>query len=75
MYAAGNSKDAVAFNCVQRGHSQALETLGMFLALSLLGGVRHPYFVAASGFAWILGRLNWVRFAGVSERVRAAPRC
>lgn len=61
MYASGNSKDAVAFNCVQRGHAQALETFQAFLALSLVGGARHPYFVAASGVAWILGRLNWVR--------------
>ena len=81
MYAAGTSKDALAFNCVQRGHqqaraccgavasacadvasalrAQALETFPSFLAVSLLGGLRHPYLVTLAGAAWIAGRLRW----------------
>ena len=87
MYAAGTSKDALAFNCVQRGHQQArtraaaravarvrsssrhaltdcsapqaLETFPTFLAVSLLGGLRHPYLVTLAGGAWIAGRLRW----------------
>ena len=27
----------MGFNCVQRGHQQALETYGSFVALSLIG--------------------------------------
>ena len=39
--------------------AQALETFPTFLAVSLLGGVRHPYLVTLSGAAWIVGRLRW----------------
>ena len=38
---------------------QALETFPSFLAVSLLGGVRHPYLVTLAGAAWIAGRLRW----------------
>ena len=59
MYATGTSKDAVKFNCVQRGHQQALETFTSYVALSLVGGLRHPYAVATMGLFWIIGRLRW----------------
>ena len=38
---------------------QALETFPSFLAVSLLGGLRHPYLVTLAGAAWIAGRLRW----------------
>jgi glutathione S-transferase len=59
MYAAGVSKDAVKFNCVQRGHQQALETFGAYVTLSLVGGLRHPFAVSIMGVFWIIGRLRW----------------
>ena len=40
-------------------YAQALETFPTFLAVSLLGGVRHPYLVTLAGVSWILGRLRW----------------
>ena len=59
MYATGTSKDAVKFNCVQRGHQQALETFTSYVVLSLVGGLRHPYAVALMGVFWCIGRLRW----------------
>ena len=58
-YAEGKSKASREFNCVQRGHQQALETLPSFLLLSLVGGLRHPILTALAGVAWIVGRLRW----------------
>ena len=59
MYAAGKDAKSVKFNCVQRGHQQALETFPMFLAASLVGGVRYPVSVAAFGLLWMKARFAW----------------
>lgn len=59
MYASGADEKSNIFNCVQRGHQQALETYTSFVACSLIGGVTHPYFVTAAGVAWIIGRWQW----------------
>ena len=29
------------------------------MAVSLLGGVRHPYLVTLAGVSWIIGRMRW----------------
>lgn len=55
-YAAGDSENAVKFNCVQRGHQQALETYPMFLVLSIIGGIKHPVTTALAGVLWIHAR-------------------
>lgn len=55
-YASGDNENAVNFNCVQRGHQQALETYPMFLALSIIGGIKHPICTALAGLLWIQGR-------------------
>jgi len=52
MQAEGDSDNARMFNCVQRGHHQALETYPQFLAFSLVGGLRHPFVTAACGVLW-----------------------
>jgi glutathione S-transferase len=44
---------------VQRGHQQALETFPSFMALSLVGGLRHPALTTLAGAAWIIGRMKW----------------
>lgn len=75
MYAEGTSADAVAFNCVQRGHQQALETFPTFLACSLLGGVRHPVLATAAGLVYIRARNTWARLyaeGGASNRYASA---
>lgn len=59
MYAEGKDQKAMLFNCVQRGHQQALETYTSFVACSLIGGITHPFFVTAAGVAWIIGRWQW----------------
>ena len=59
LYAEGFSENAKLFNCVQRGHQQALETLPQFLVYSLVGGVRHPIVVSVAGLIWIIARLKW----------------
>ena len=61
MYADSSTKEGRAFNCVQRGHQQALETYPQFLALSLIGGVQHPLLTTAAGAAWIAARLQWAK--------------
>eukprot|EP01062_Namystynia_karyoxenos_P047826 TRINITY_DN36207_c0_g1_i1.p1 TRINITY_DN36207_c0_g1~~TRINITY_DN36207_c0_g1_i1.p1 ORF type:complete len:251 (+),score=30.26 TRINITY_DN36207_c0_g1_i1:70-753(+) len=59
MYAAGDSEAAVAFNSVQRGHQQALETYTSFALLSLIGGLTHPVTVTVAGVVWCVGRLRY----------------
>mmetsp|Transcript_5516 Transcript_5516/g.15213 ORF Transcript_5516/g.15213 Transcript_5516/m.15213 type:complete len:182 (-) Transcript_5516:133-678(-) len=59
VYATGTDANSIKFNCIQRGHQQALETYTSFVVLSLLGGATHPFFVTAAGIAWIVGRWKW----------------
>jgi uncharacterized MAPEG superfamily protein len=53
----------VLTNCVLyplfRGSQQALETFPSYVAMSLVGGLRHPYAVAVTGVFWAIGRLRW----------------
>ena len=58
MYAEGFSEPARVFNCVQRGHQQALETYPMFIAWSLIGGLMYPVSCAFGGLVWIYARLQ-----------------
>ena len=59
MYVDGNSENARLFNCVQRGHQQALETLPQFLLLSVIGGIRFPLYTSLCGLMWIFARAKW----------------
>jgi len=61
LYAEGFSEEAKNFNCVQRGHQQALETYTQFVALSLIGGIRHPVLVTAAGLLWCYARVKWAQ--------------
>ena len=59
MQAEGFSELAKKFNCIQRGHQQALETYGSFLALSVVGGLAFPVTTIVSGVLWIYARGKW----------------
>lgn len=59
LYVEGNTPNAKKFNCVQRGHQQALETYPQFLALSLCGGYRFPLLTTAVGLLWMYARGKW----------------
>eukprot|EP01043_Picozoa_sp_COSAG02_P004249 COSAG02_NODE_109_length_36250_cov_121.168903_20_plen_195_part_00 len=61
MYAAGDSENAKKFNCIQRGHQQALESWPSFLACSLVGGISFPLTTAALGAFWCKARLDWAK--------------
>jgi glutathione S-transferase len=58
-YAEGFSEESYEFNCIQRGHQQALETYPIFLTLSVIGGLSFPVTVAAGGALWSYARLKW----------------
>ncbi|GBG34591.1 Microsomal glutathione S-transferase 3 [Hondaea fermentalgiana] len=70
MYAEGDSEDAKAFNQVQRGHQHALETYPSFLALSLIGGLRHPIVTSLCGAVYMCSRLAWADGYAVSAETR-----
>ena len=59
MQAEGFGELAKKFNCIQRGHQQALETYGSFLALSVAGGLAFPITTMVSGLLWIYSRGKW----------------
>jgi glutathione S-transferase len=59
MYAEGFSQHAKEFNCIQRGHQQALETYTQFVVCSLIGGVTFPVATAAGGLLWNVARWKW----------------
>jgi len=47
------------FNCIQRGHQQALESYQMFLAMSILGGINYPGACALAGITYCFSRIKW----------------
>jgi|TARA_B110000967_G_scaffold17726_2_gene16707 glutathione S-transferase len=67
MYATGKDAKSVKFNCIQRGHQQALETFTMFLCGSLIGGVKYPISVAFFGLVWCKARFSWAEGYATGE--------
>eukprot|EP01066_Platyproteum_vivax_P010880 Platyproteum_vivax@DN48_c0_g1_i1.p1 len=57
LYAEGFSPEAQEFNCIQRGHQHALESLPSFLMCSLVAGFHYPVCTAIAGLLWCEGRL------------------
>jgi MAPEG family len=58
LYAQGTSKNALAFNCVQRSHQQIFETFPQMCLLSMVGAVHYPMTVAATLIAYAVGRIT-----------------
>ena len=61
LYAEGFSDLAEKFNCIQRGHQQALETHHIFLVSAIIGGVAYPVTCTIAGLLWCRGRLVWAK--------------
>lgn len=70
LYAEGFSKHAKDFNCVQRGHQQALETYAQFIALSLISGITQPMLTTVGGALWIIARFTWAQGYATGEPSR-----
>ena len=61
LYAEGFDNHSTAFNCVQRGHQQALETYSSFVLLGLVGGIDFPVIVSFAGLFWCYSRMQWAQ--------------
>jgi glutathione S-transferase len=59
LYAEGFSREAKDFNCIQRGHQQAIETYTQFVAYSLVAGIKYPLVSTVAGLMWTLARFQW----------------
>ena len=59
LYVEGQTKNARAFNCVQRSHQQAFETLPQLLFFTLVASAAFPLAAAGIVALWIWGRLAW----------------
>mmetsp|Transcript_19773 Transcript_19773/g.49188 ORF Transcript_19773/g.49188 Transcript_19773/m.49188 type:complete len:211 (-) Transcript_19773:2054-2686(-) len=60
LYAQGTSKNARAFNCVQRSHQQILETLPGYFVTVLVSGLEYPVATFVFGSLWLYSRSVWV---------------
>ena len=56
LYAQGTSKNARAFNCVQRSHQQIFETFPQTCLLSMVGAVTYPIATAVTLSSYCVGR-------------------
>jgi glutathione S-transferase len=65
----GLHKQADEFNRVQRGHQSLFEQLSSFMALSLLGGIKHPITTAVAGLLFCIG--NYLYLLGYSDTTLA----
>jgi glutathione S-transferase len=61
LYAEGNSDDALRFNCIQRGHQQALETYTQFTWFMLMGGCLCPLSATLAGVVWCMSRIAYAK--------------
>ena len=59
LYVDGNSIHARAFNCVQRSHQQAFETLPQLLFFTATASAAYPLAAAANMALWLVGRITW----------------
>ncbi|KAF5186028.1 Microsomal glutathione s-transferase [Thalictrum thalictroides] len=58
------NKDAKLFNCVQRGHQNALENMPIFFLFLSLGGIKHPIIASSFGLLYTVARFFY--FQGYS---------
>eukprot|EP00729_Bicosta_minor_P021836 gene21836-8905_t len=72
LYVAGSTKHSKAFNCWQRSHQQALETLPQVYATTLFAGLAFPVTTTLGGLWWLAGRITWATGYAASEGNPAA---
>eukprot|EP00325_Prymnesiales_sp_UTEX-LB-985_P033210 CAMPEP_0174716880 /NCGR_PEP_ID=MMETSP1094-20130205/25064_1 /TAXON_ID=156173 /ORGANISM="Chrysochromulina brevifilum, Strain UTEX LB 985" /LENGTH=245 /DNA_ID=CAMNT_0015916737 /DNA_START=22 /DNA_END=759 /DNA_ORIENTATION=+ len=65
LYVEGNTKYAKAFNCHQRSHQQAFETLPQFYLFTFSVAFVFPLTAAFNVGLWLYGRMKWSKgYAG-----------
>ncbi|KAF5798460.1 putative glutathione transferase [Helianthus annuus] len=60
-----DTKDYQIFNCIQRGHQNSLENVGIFFVLMVVGGLKHPVICAGLGLGYTVARFFY--FTGYSS--------
>jgi len=68
LYVDGLSKHARAFNCAQRSHQQAFETLPQLLFFTLVASAAYPLAAAGNVALWLIGRVTWTRLRRLGRR-------
>ena len=63
----GTSKNARAFNCVQRSHQQILETFTGYLMTALLAGLEFPLSTSFFCGLWLYSRRVWQQGYSTSD--------
>jgi len=61
LYQAPDKPNATEFNCVQRGHQNALETYPTFLFFNVFAGLFHPVPSAVFAGIWAIGRILYMK--------------
>lgn len=61
LYAQGTSKNALAFNCVQRSHQQIIETFPGYFCSVLFTGLEFPVTAFVMASLWLYSRMVWVK--------------
>lgn len=56
LYAQGTSKNARAFNCVQRAHQHIFEGLTQTVVSGLIGAISYPVTAAVGSMIYVVGR-------------------
>lgn len=59
LYVEGNTPNAKAFNCVQRSHQQALETITQMATFTAIAAAVFPVSAAANMGLWWYSRVVW----------------
>ena len=61
LYAPAGNKNADAFNRVQRGHQNYLESINSYCVMTLLGGIKHPITCAVGSVIFCVGSLLYMK--------------
>lgn len=67
------SEKSKQFNCYQRAHQNALETLPFYIVFLLLGGLQHPVAASVAGVVWCLGRVIYAIGYYTGDAGKRAP--